>query len=938
MTNPVGGVGTSAGATQAIGGIIDAQYNLGNNLNFDPTKSEEMQTLVYSPDVRVWIARGGKQYDVSEDIVGGSILRKEDSASSLVIRLANKDNRYNGLFHRMDRITCFLKRVKWIQVFSGYLDSVPLYHVKPGVATLRATCTIKRIMHTWWDPGLEESQALLASQWDISNQDSPDGQGSADSGIGGLLARVLIEVGGWDPKNLHIQEIPTSFADFLSSALGKMSENNKKAADQFRRLLLGAGDTSGGIGSSAARSQNVTSGTKLLGKENYIAAIIAATDERRMGPITRDVSVGQDIRRAGEEGIASNATDLDGVNDDATAWDNIRGIGSGYEEDAKDSDAAILAVATALVESNLQMYANTGVPESLNFPHDAIGQDHDSVGLFQQRSAGWGTIEQRMDARASAGMFLNALNKFDWRNMDPGEACATVQQPRSDLRYKYGQRMSEAAEIVHAARAGQTGTGAAPIPQAITTIGAAAGAVVPGSGTTQTPSGIGEIAGSAVGKPVPDSEGAVQYGYLQLGKPYIWGARGPHGFDCSGFTQQCYRAIGLDIGANTYEQIKNGTSVSPSQIQRGDLIFPHTGHVVIWLGDGTIMHSPQSGDVVKIAPIYFDLNGVAGIRNYAENGGAGAGAPFTDPQISGPGLPPATGVGIGNSAGVAVQGGSTEPIARNLFSYMFEHQKFQSKISNMFEGEKAYINDEPLIQIIQTLVKSGLRSFSSAPNGDFAAWFPDYFGIDGKQAILNLEEIEMIDVGIDFNDDSLTTHVYIAGDNQYGQGIPVNELGWLESHGVASVENKFLFGLLTAMSIGFPEQMDGPELMRRFGVRPLRQEFTSIASKELEFFVACQIFMKKWAEQFATQVQFTFMPELFPGMRINLVGHNMQVYVTEVNHTFDFEDGFTTSATIMAPSNPNFSNVPDRLGYIYRNFMDNGPGGFGGVLTEFRDE
>jgi hypothetical protein len=60
--------------------------------------------------------------------------------------------------------------------------------------------------------------------------------------------------------------------------------------------------------------------------------------------------------------------------------------------------------------------------------------------------------------------------------------------------------------------------------------------------------------------------------------------------------------------------------------------------------------------------------------------------------------------------------------------------------------------------------------------------------------------------------------------------------------------------------------------------------------------------MLKWAEQYKTTCQFTFMPELYPGMRINLKGHNLQVYVTEVTHTFDYENGFNTSAIIMAPS------------------------------------
>ena len=60
--------------------------------------------------------------------------------------------------------------------------------------------------------------------------------------------------------------------------------------------------------------------------------------------------------------------------------------------------------------------------------------------------------------------------------------------------------------------------------------------------------------------------------------------------------------------------------------------------------------------------------------------------------------------------------------------------------------------------------------------------------------------------------------------------------------------------------------------------------------------------MEKWAQQYQTMCSFTFLPELFPGMRVILSGHDLQVYVSEVTHTFDWENGFSTSAVIMAPS------------------------------------
>ena len=102
-------------------------------------------------------------------------------------------------------------------------------------------------------------------------------------------------------------------------------------------------------------------------------------------------------------------------------------------------EGAAIGEATALVEtgSPLKMWANRAVPESLNYKHDAVGSDYDSIGLFQQRNAGWGTVKQRMTPFESAGMFFDAmLRKFpNWKSMDPGAVAQGVQVSAYPDRY-----------------------------------------------------------------------------------------------------------------------------------------------------------------------------------------------------------------------------------------------------------------------------------------------------------------------------------------------------------------------------------------------------------------------------------------------------------------------------------------------------------------------
>ncbi|OFN80040.1 tape measure domain-containing protein [Corynebacterium sp. HMSC070E08] len=102
-----------------------------------------------------------------------------------------------------------------------------------------------------------------------------------------------------------------------------------------------------------------------------------------------------------------------------------------------------IALATALVESGMKMYANPADPASMQMPHDAVGYDHDSVGLFQQRNNGaWGTTADRMDPAKSAGMFYDQLVKADYNTGDPGAHAQRVQV--SAFPGRYAQRMDEA--------------------------------------------------------------------------------------------------------------------------------------------------------------------------------------------------------------------------------------------------------------------------------------------------------------------------------------------------------------------------------------------------------------------------------------------------------------------------------------------------------------
>ena len=98
----------------------------------------------------------------------------------------------------------------------------------------------------------------------------------------------------------------------------------------------------------------------------------------------------------------------------------------------------------------------------------------------------------------------------------------------------------------------------------------------------------------------------VDYAKQYLGTPYVYGGNGPNSFDCSGYTSYVYRHFGYTLNRTASGQLSNGTSVSKSELQPGDLVFfkyntsKAASHVGIYIGDGQFIHASTNTYPVKI--------------------------------------------------------------------------------------------------------------------------------------------------------------------------------------------------------------------------------------------------------------------------------------------------------------------------------------------------
>jgi len=117
-----------------------------------------------------------------------------------------------------------------------------------------------------------------------------------------------------------------------------------------------------------------------------------------------------------------------------------------------------------------------------------------------------------------------------------------------------------------------------------------------------TESSTGDVISVA---PPPVYGGVVGVAMNYLGTPYVWGGSSPGGFDCSGFVMYVFAQMGVSLPHNAAAQYGYGTPVSRDQLEPGDLVFfDGLGHVGIYIGGGQFVHSPHTGDVVKISSLY----------------------------------------------------------------------------------------------------------------------------------------------------------------------------------------------------------------------------------------------------------------------------------------------------------------------------------------------
>ena len=252
----------------------------------------------------------------------------------------------------------------------------------------------------------------------------------------------------------------------------------------------------------------------------------------------------------------------------------------------------MIVLATGMEESSLHNYSNPKVPASLSYPSDGVpasGGDHLSVGPLQQQAGmSWGTVDQLMHPDWQAKQFLTRLLQIpNWQAIAPTQAAQAVQV--SAFGSAYAKWMDPASQI----------------------LGEISGVVCnngddAGTGGRQA---VVQAAMRWVGTPYSVDAGSMAgptLGDCQPGPA----ANDCHivGFDCSGLTMFAYGKVGLSLAHFAETQYYSGPHIDRSQLEPGDLLFLGSNtadpssihHVVMWIGNDSIVQAPESGELVDV--------------------------------------------------------------------------------------------------------------------------------------------------------------------------------------------------------------------------------------------------------------------------------------------------------------------------------------------------
>lgn len=882
-----------------------------------------LQRLVYAPKVYAFVASTslGQIIDVSDDIVSGEVHRITGDASTASLVLRNHNFKYirskgipnvadnTPIFRPNDLITIWLQRIsgKPIQVFTGYLDEVPYYQMYPDNCRIEATCTLKKLAYSWFDPGLDffinfansfSGWTYVPTSGEASNPNlmyGLDGMNEAelaknrDGGFATLLYQFMTLIAGWAPDKVLITELDENLPDKAMELYNKLQESVEQdqtaAAEALRQMMgistIGSVD---GVTESGRAEASVLKITKIITSTVSaippIVAVFAAYHRTkyqpqywsefklRKGGINENYGYG--LFAARPLRLAYDYSDP--TNTAGSVSDTIQGTPVASLRDAGAATRVFYAEAQVAIDALFSEEGGNG-PARKAFMEKLAKGDASAIKSLMKKM-NYPVVDKDLTHDLEiADRYLKSFN---------GEA---VNQP--------GSENTEGTPAVL---------------------------------TWDSPEFL-DLLDANEEKLVRDKYSKHQVELV----PYIYLAK-KTSEDLKLKYVSGMRREEVYIHYSTDAQITDGTfGAGGGVVVSGGEVDPLIAYFKRFDGQG------KKGDEYQKAELWVEQTGTDSYLSCSKgviSGGDGRGTFGTDHKdmkasdtvrvtvkdgsknpdwvglpLSADTTDNANGAGLENGFKFSDLGRFVTNAALAA-QYSFPVNTVESR---NLTGNRALMNDISCMDGAKQFVQASMRNMQSLPDGRFLAFYPDYFGAKRKP-YWSIYDIEIINMGIQLNDRALATHVYVPGDT----AIPDGKVDWQDkiySKGVVTIMdvellNSFINPGYESVTTEAQERtkinFDGTKaakFLSHYGARVLVEESPIIRNPFYEFLMAWQRFMQQWASQFATRVDFTFQPEVYPGGLLAFPDHYLQMYVEEVTHTFAYdESGFNTTAVLSSPS------------------------------------
>ena len=374
--------------------------------------------------------------------------------------------------------------------------------------------------------------------------------------VGSLLTSSVVNADSVGSEKQKVDQAAAQLDD-LQNRLGQLDEDYNAAQDKKDQLDQEIADSQAKIAQQQARLDQLAGVLGDIAVDKYVTG--SALD---LSPLFSNAAAYSDAEQ--KDSLSRLALD--------------NGAGSTDE---------MLALAEDLAKEQATLsHKQEQVADLVNTLNSKLAEAQQLEGEYQQKLASaqadlGAAIDQERERRAEAA------------------AAAELAKQRQQAADAAAAAAANSKSSVAAPRGGGTGGsnngGGTPAPDASSGGGGGGGGDGGGGGGGISAPPVSSVAGIAVNAAMG-----------QLGVPYRFAAESPGvAFDCSGLTKYAWGQAGVYLPHQSGAQYGSIPHITQDQIQPGDLIFYKSpiGHVAIYIGGGSMIHAPRSGDVVKIAAV-----------------------------------------------------------------------------------------------------------------------------------------------------------------------------------------------------------------------------------------------------------------------------------------------------------------------------------------------